>query len=80
LWGSAESSYRLPGLAREGDRDDARGTVDREELVARVGGLGRSAVGWSDEEFRYQLRKRCGIEVTLAEVQEVRQKVNAAAA
>jgi hypothetical protein len=41
--------------------------------------LARTAVGWNDEEFQYQLRKRCGIEASLADVQRARLELNGAA-
>ena len=35
-----------------------------------------STSGWSDEEFQYQLRKRCGIEASLDEVRIARLQLN----
>ena len=50
------------------------------ELREAIAELARTAVGWSDEEFRYQLGKRCGIEASLADVQRVRTELDGARA
>jgi hypothetical protein len=42
------------------------------ELREAIAELAKTTVGWSDEEFRYQLRKRRGIEVSLEDVQRAR--------
>ena len=48
-------------------------------LQDAVAELARTAVGWSDEEFQYQLRKQRGIEASLAEVRQARLALNGAA-
>ena len=50
------------------------------ELREAIAELAKTAVGWSDEEFRYQLGKRCGIEASLADVQRVRTELDGARA
>lgn len=45
-------------------------------LREAIAELARTAVGWDDEEFQYQLRKRCGIEASLADVQQARLELN----
>lgn len=42
--------------------------------------LGRSAVGWSDEEFQFQLRKKRGIQAPLAAVRQSRLALDGAGA
>jgi hypothetical protein len=49
-------------------------------LREAIAELARTAVGWNDEEFQYQLRKRCGIEASLADVHAARLDLNGAAA
>jgi transposase len=44
-----------------------------------IADLARTAVGWDDQEFQYQLRKRCGIEASLADVQRARRALNGSA-
>lgn len=68
------------------DNDDAREEAEAREnagpsdrLQEAVAELARTAVGWNDDEFRYQLRKRCRIEASLAEVQRARLALNGAA-
>jgi hypothetical protein len=51
-----------------------------DELVETIRGLSQWAVGWSDQELRYQLRKRCGIDASLADVQTARAQLDGAAA
>ena len=48
-------------------------------LLEATAELARTAVGWNDEEFQYQLRKRCGIEASVADVQRARLAINGAA-
>jgi hypothetical protein len=71
--GRARGGGNLYALAAEPDEDVERG---RGELLEKIGELARSAVGWSDEEFQYQLRKRCGIDASLDEVQAARLQLN----
>ena len=49
-------------------------------LQDAVAELARTAVGWSDEEFQYQLRKQRGIEASLADVQQARLALNGSTA
>jgi hypothetical protein len=63
-------TYALP------DGHDEELMQDRGELLEKIGELARSAVGWSDEEFQYQLRTRCGIDASLEEVQTARLQLN----
>ena len=46
------------------------------ELREAIAELAKTAVGWSDEEFRYQLGKRCGIEASLDHVQRARTELD----
>lgn len=46
------------------------------ELLEAIAELAKTAVGWSDEEFRYQLRKRRGVEVSLEDVQRARTELD----
>ena len=46
------------------------------QLREAIAELAKTAVGWSDEEFRYQLGKRCGIEASLEDVQRVRTELD----
>jgi hypothetical protein len=55
------------------------GEHDRDDLLAKVREFAESAVGWSDEEFRYQLRKRCRIDVSLGEIRDARAELKRAA-
>ncbi len=50
------------------------------QLQDAVAELARSAVGWSDEEFQYQLRKQRGIEASVADVQQARLALTGSAA
>jgi hypothetical protein len=45
-----------------------------------VAELAKTAVGWSDEEFRYQLSKRRGMEVSLEDVHHARMELGGASA
>jgi hypothetical protein len=54
--------------------------VDRAELLAKVRELAETAVGWSDEEFQCQLRKRSGIQAPLDAIRKARLELNGAKA
>jgi len=71
--GRARGGGNLYALGDEHDDDLSQ---DRHVLLEKIGELARSAVGWSDEEFQYQLRKRCGIEASLEEVRVARLQMN----
>ena len=53
-----------------------RKTAAVDGLREAIAELAQTAVGWDDEEFQYQLRKRCGIEASLADVQRARLELN----
>lgn len=71
--GRARGGGNLYALGDERDEDLSQ---DRHLLLEKIGELARSAVGWSDEEFQYQLRKRCGIDASLDEIQAARLQLN----
>jgi hypothetical protein len=71
--GRARGGGDLYALAAESDNASAR---NDEELVAKVRELAESAVGWSDEELQYQLRKRCGLQAPLDAVRHARRELN----
>jgi hypothetical protein len=77
--GRARGGGELYALAT-GLEDDREGERDRGELLARIRELAESAVGWSDQEFQYQLRKRCGIDASLQEIQAARLELDGAPA
>ena len=54
----------------------AAAEFDRQELELRIADLAERAVGWSAEEYAYQLRKRCGLEASAEAVAEVLAAMN----
>ena len=64
---AGQGTGRRPGIQMQ-----AGNGAPPPELREAIAELAKTAVGWSDEEFRYQLRKRCGIEASLEDVQRAR--------
>jgi len=64
-------TYALPADV-DGDR--------RSKLLCAIEELSKTAIGWSDEEFQYQLLKRHELDASLAEVQQARRELKDAGA
>jgi hypothetical protein len=72
--------------ALQPDRSDEPKQATAPQRATQPGGLkeaiaelARTAVGWNDEEFQYQLRKRCGIEASVTDVHRARVDLDGAA-
>jgi len=73
------TAYALP----TDNEDEPAGTTVEDNmpdaLRDAIADLARTAVGWDDEEFQYQLRKRCRIEASLTDVHKARLALNGVA-